>query len=1090
MIAGFGGELISHAFVEDRLLPAVDRSRIPDFERRLIRWWQAVSRTLGPASSARAIQDVAAMPLLQLLEYERPSSVASGTVLTALLPAASCVLICVPWARSTSAARREAVCHALESGAAWALICNGRSLRIVDATRAWTRSAIEFDFARLTSSPGGVATLWMLARGLRMSSAEQGLRAHVEASDAHASRVCRTLSDGVLSALTQLGSAFTPRPRHRHHEAALDQSLTVVYRILFLLFAEARSLVPVWNDIYRSAYSIETLTNRAARPAPAGLWEAFQAISRLAHAGCDAGDLAVTAFNGRLFSPRHTPLAEHRRIPDGVVRDVLLSLSTERTRAGRRRISYHDLGVEQLGSVYERVLDYRPSRANGVFALERTSTQRKSSGSFYTPQPLTEFLVRRTLAPLVSGKTADQILQLRIVDPAMGSGAFLVAAGRYLADACEHAMGRDGQWPEGELPRAARATLRRAVAERCLYGVDLNPTAVQLARLSLWLTTLAADRPLTFLDHHLATGNSLVGAWLSDLSRPPSGKARRPVTLTLFDEAIADDLAARVLPERIRMAIESSDSLEAVRRKERSLAALAHADGPLSRWKSAADAWCASPLTEGPQPPAALVAETIAAATGGATTLPARQLAAALRDARTIAARHAAFHWELEFPEVFVDHDARVSERGGFDAVIGNPPWEMLRADTGSSLDRDASRSVTVPALRFFRQAYSTQGAGHPNAYQLFVERALRLVRPGGRIGFLLPSGVATDHGSSALRRRLLERTSIDTWIGFDNRKRIFPIHRSVRFVLLSTTNGGTTDVLRFRCGVTDPAVLHADDGGAASVTLSRSRIEAMSPDQLTIPEVTGPIALSILTGISQRVPALADARGWNVRFGRELNATDDRSHFSPLAARLLPIVEGKQLSPFQVDVSRSRLGITRAAAATLVDPSITFDRERIAYRDVASATNKLTLIAAMLPKNVISTHTVFCLKTPLADDERWCLLGLMNTLVANYLVRLQVTTHVTTALMARLPVPRPTGTELNRIALLSRSLAGSGWREPDDSYALLNATAAQLYGISEDEYAVIVESFPLVTHAQRDACLRAHARATEARRHGGYGGM
>src|SRR6185436_9930981 len=147
------------------------------------------------------------------------------------------------------------------------------------------------------------------------------------------------------------------------------------------------------------------------------LWQGLQAISRLAHTGCAAGDLLVTAFNGRLFSPRHTPLAEQRRIPDAILRDILLALATTRTADGRRRISYHDLGVEQLGSVYERVLEYEP-RSNG--ALTRTSTRRKSTGSFYTPRSLTEFLVRRTLAPLVDGRSADDILSLRILDPAMG----------------------------------------------------------------------------------------------------------------------------------------------------------------------------------------------------------------------------------------------------------------------------------------------------------------------------------------------------------------------------------------------------------------------------------------------------------------------------------------------------------------------------------------------------------------------------------------------------------------------------------------------------------------------------------------------
>ena len=234
----------------------------------------------------------------------------------------------------------------------------------------------------------------------------------------------------------------------------------------------------------------------------------------------------------------------------------------------------------------------------------------------------------------------------------------------------------------------------------------------------------------------------------------------------------------------------------------------------------------------------------------------------------------------------------------------------------------------------------------------------------------ILPSGIATDHGSAALRRQLFDRTTIDTWVGLDNRCRIFPIHRSVRFVVLATTNSGSTTTLRFRCGLSDVDDLHREEH-TPPLSLTRSRIESWSPEHLTIPEITNATALGILTTIADRVPALGDVTGWNVRFGRELNATDDRPHFVPFRSRsgLLPIVEGKQLSPFQVDVSRSTLAVPVKAASRLVNPASTFAQARVAYREVAGATNKLTLIAAMLPANVISTHTVFCLKSDLDED-------------------------------------------------------------------------------------------------------------------------
>jgi hypothetical protein len=1053
VIAGFAGGLISHMYVEDRLLPSLDRSESASFERRLVRWWQHVSRSLGPASSARAIADVAVVPLLQLLDYDRPPVAPFEGGFAAQLHPADGVLLIIPWTEPAASMWRRAVRLGLAGGRSWAIVSNGRSLRIIDCMRSWTRAGIEFDFEPLLSGPRGIAAFRALARASALGGTDpSSLRAHLTGSDLHASRVCRALGDGVLSALPALTTALAINPPTPSNRAgAFEQALTLVYRVLFLLFAEARALVPIWNDIYRRAYTIEALTRRAGIRQSAGLWKAFQAISRLAHAGCKAGDLDVTAFNGRLFSPRHTPLVEQRQVSDDVMRDVLLALASENTPQGRRRISYHDLGVEQLGSVYERILEHEPSSDGAAIVLTRTSTQRKTTGSFYTPQALTEFLVRKTLTPLVEGRTAAEILRLRVVDPAMGSGAFLVAACGFLADGCEQAMIRDGRWSAADVSASDRASLRRQVAEQCLFGVDLNPTAVQLARVSLWLTTLAANRPLTFLDHHLAAGNSLIGARLSDLSRPPVSRGRRPAALPLFEDQLADDVSARVMPIRLRLAA-PSESIEIVKDKERAMAALASRDGPLAKWSAAADAWCAAALWPGSPPSAGVVHEWIAAATGGSTTLPSTQLHASLKRAREIAAHHSVFHWELAFPEVFFDANGQPSSNAGFDAVIGNPPWSVLPSSRG----------------------YRRHTTGHPNSYQLFLDRALQLTRSGGRVGLILPSGIATDHGSAALRRYLFDRTTIDTWVGFDNRCRIFPIHRSVRFVALVTTNGGSTATLRFRSGLTDVHDLDRDQQHPP-LSLSRSRIESWSPDHLTIPGVTNAAALGIMTAVADRVPALGDPDGWNVRFGRELNATDDRHRFVPLRAGLLPIVEGKQLSPFTIDLSRS----THAVAGT---PS----RPRIAYRDVASATNRLTLIAAMLPANVISTHTVFCLKTDLDEESQWCLLGLMNSLVANYLVRLNVTTHVTASLMSRLPVPKPPphAREFTELSALSRRLATRGIDNSIDDYARLNAIAAALYGLTAAQFHLVLTTFPLISQEQRDLCIAEFA--AEARRRGG----
>src|SRR5581483_8578285 len=338
---------------------------------------------------------------------------------------------------------RSAVTEALRRSCPACLLFNGTHARLVDAARVYSRRFLDFDLDTIASDARSIAALQ-----LALSPALPSL---VDASDRHRAGVCRSLRNGVLAASHDVLLALTAGGRRRRNTSlddSFEQALTIVYRLLFLLFAEARALVPLWHPVYRRSYSVEALRAIAEQPTrSSGLWDALRAMTRLAHAGCRAGDLRVTPFNGRLFAPSRTPLADHTELDDAKARSAIVALST-RTAAGGRgveRITYRDLGVEQLGAVYETLLDYIPRRdKNGRVTLERESTIRKATGTFYTPQPIADYLVRRTLAPLVNGRAPDEILQLRIVDPAMGSGAFLVAACRYLAGAYEAALVESG----------------------------------------------------------------------------------------------------------------------------------------------------------------------------------------------------------------------------------------------------------------------------------------------------------------------------------------------------------------------------------------------------------------------------------------------------------------------------------------------------------------------------------------------------------------------------------------------------------------------------------------------------------------------
>ena len=372
-----------------------------------------------------------------------------------------------------------------------------------------------------------------------------------------------------------------------------------------------------------------------------------------------------------------------------------------------------------------------------------------------------------------------------------------------------------------------------------------------------------------------------------------------------------------------------------------------------------------------------MIADVLRALLGEDAALPPHQRSAILDAAAAIGREHRFFHWELEFPEVFFDAAGRRDPAGGFDAVIGNPPWDALRADTGDEASRDRARPARATRLRFFRTSglYRHQGGGHANRYRLFVERALHLARPGGRLALVVPSGLANDHGSGPLRRALLDGVQIDRLIGFDNRRGIFPIHRDVKFLLLTGTVGRRTERLTGAFGQTEPAWLDTlpdacgdDPPAARPIVMGRALLDMWDPEHLAFPMLTSADDLAILAHVSTSVPRLGDPAGWGATFGRELNATEDARHFVAVpgggdrrtSADLLPIVEGKHLDSFRQSARRPGMAIPRAAAAMLLDAAKTFDRTRLAYRDVASATNRLTLIAvAPSPRSGVDAHRV-----------------------------------------------------------------------------------------------------------------------------------
>jgi hypothetical protein len=264
-------------------------------------------------------------------------------------------------------------------------------------------------------------------------------------------------------------------------------------------------------------------------------------------------------------------------------------------------------------------------------------------------------------------------------------------------------------------------------------------------------------------------------------------------------------------------------------------------------------------------------------------------------------------------------------------------------------------------------------------------------------------------------------------------------------------------------------------------IVLKPALLRRLAGEHVTIPELHTACDLAILERIVHRFPRLADSAGWNAEFGRELNATDDKSHFRHGSSepRGMPVLEGKHIEPFICHPEDSTLMIDGRTAAGLIDPARSFARARLAYRDVASSTNRLSLIAAILPSGVVTTHSLFCLKTPLPDNEQQYLCGMLNSFVANYLVRQVMTTHLGSTTVEDLRVPRlsPSSEEFQEISTLARFL--SRGPAPNEA-ARLQAAAARAYQLTLEEFRHVLTTFPLVPEPERAAALDAFSRRLE----------
>ena len=868
----------------------------------------------------------------------------------------------------------------------WAIVSNGLRLRILRDSQTLSRqSYLEFDLESMFAGEvySDFVVVWLIAHATRFAPREDDrpetcwLEQWTREAEREGTRALGELRGGVERALQTLGRGFTSHPRNAAlrdalrsgHLTAADlhgQLLRVVYRLIFLFVAEDRTLDGesllhppddsgdgrVAREVYATHYGtarLRALAGRIRGSRHGDLWQQLRLVAG-ALSGEPDGEtvrrhLALPALGSFLWSPESTPGLNDAELTNHDFLETLRRLAFTRRHKVLRPVDYRNLGAEELGGVYESLLALTPQvsgdGADFTFA-EFAGNARKTSGSFYTPDVLVQSLLDTALDPVVEaalrGKTGEEaeraILDLKVCDPAVGSGHFLVGAAhrlaRHLARVRAHTAG------EGEPSPLLYQHALRDVIGRCLYGVDINPMAAELCRVNLWLEALEPGKPLTFLDHHIRVGNSLLGTTPELIEAGLPDEAFRP--LQGDDRSICSGLRKKNRAEResrqhdmgYLMVAEPraeygslasrsrwieqipDDTLDEVKRKEARFRGLV-VSPPYRQGKRIADAWCAAfvqPRPAGRDPAECITTDTLR----GLETDP-EALAPKQRDeVERLARDYQFFHWHLAFPEVF--------DNGGFDCVLGNPPWERVklqekewfaqRSTEIADAPNAATRKRMIEALRaddpllhrHFLDALRKSGArshllrstgryplcgrGDINVYAVFAEVIRNLLHERGRAGHVLPTGIATDDTTKHFFQDVVKTRSLASLFDFENRGTFFPdVHRNYKICLFTAGRGlrPTADRAEFVFFAPDVEALRDPERRFA---LSPDDIALLNPNTHTCPIFRSGRDAELAKAIYHRVPVLIreakdgqpEENPWGIRFSRMFDMANDSPRF------------------------------------------------------------------------------------------------------------------------------------------------------------------------------------------------------------------
>ena len=1088
------------------------------------------------------------------------------------------------------------------------------------------------------ASPSGVAALPDLAEAARLAQSTITKKLRLQARRAIEGFIQETLDRPENS---QIRAEWADQSELA--STLWREGLILVYRLLFVFKLEsaadpARAFSFAATSLWRNTYSPNTALAPLVRKvldhgADSGgfLESGLRTLWRMFADGMSSSELEVKALGGMLFGDGTTPLLDRLRWGERAVARLLDALlwTPADGRIERERVHYGALDVEELGRVYEALLELEPGitsepmcrlrraklevvvpiaqgaayragapapdldedagetkedsedagdeeedapqpRGKGAAGAKtqvqiveeipsgrfflRVGLGRKASGSYYTPHAFVRFLVQETLGPQLAERSPKEnprpsrILELKVLDPAMGSGHFLVEACRYLGDAlyescrlCDELAVQAEEKAEktsdnqreqllacaaelrsrvGDLPdpddelvaylpsraaegeesglsqKKAEALCRRLVAVHCLYGVDKNPLAVELAKLSLWLESYAEGLPLTFMDHRLILGDSLTGPFFEHLlTFPRSGERLDDIFAEGLTERLQATLAAALVHVRDLEASVGKDVADL----EQKRAAKGKLDAALEPLKLLAAAWSGGVKLGDECDDAGYQAIAQLVSNGGEI---ASELAARPRLREMVAVGKEGVAFELAFPEVL--HPSGV-ERRGFNVVLGNPPWDAIQFKTKEFLaafdlgilDAPTKRERTTVENRllsdtaiaglfaenqevfertkrandrlFEYQKVIIDGdlAGRQlDAFRVFMERNAQLLCEGGFTGVIVPSAFHANAGATGVRRLYLEKMVLRCCFSFENRKKLFDIDSRLKFaaVVAQDDSAGTAE---FECGFYWHDLERLFEPGGR-LRYSLEFVRKTGGEYLTLLEGRDETQVALLKTMYRSADLLGP---WMGAHGIVPNTSElpmlggdvfipvpNEDVRIPEVARklarngLVPLHEGKTLHQYD-DLWETRPRyVVRIAGLEGRPRWLQLARHyRFGYRAIASSTNERTGIACLMPPPSMSTRKV---ASDVAAGEHpnsssLLLCAVFNTSPLDFSLRSMVQTDVGLFIVKRLPIPmlkdsiarflthsalRLTCNHTGYAPLWTEQV-GEEWREPNPKY-------------------------------------------------------